>query len=302
MRRNHFAVDVFLNQMPNLKLTLSEHSDRTFTAAVFGAVAVFGSAFLMLFATTGNADAASKKFLTLGESTKNLKPNCGMDATDRTCTAEGRITGYQVKATGSSRDRSFVVPWKGKIVSWSISLSNPTRKETEAAGPAQFPAYNAYFGSPSQARISVLKRVEKDKKGPPRYKMVRQSPVQILNPYFGTKVTFALSDPLNVIKDQIVALTIPTWAPAFWKPRACDLSNGTVIDPAGCERSAQNNTWRGSRAPTKCSLGNPAVDTPEQIAENIAGSHPQQKVNSVKRYGCYYGGNVLLYTANIVGV
>lgn len=287
--------------MPNLKLTLSEHSDRRFRSAVFGAATVIGLVLLILVSTPGHSQAASKKFLTLGESTKNLKPNCGMAATDRTCTAEGRITGYQVKATGSTRTRPFVVPWAGKVVSWSISLSNPTRKDTDAAGPAQFPAYNAYFGSPSQARISVLKRVETNKKGPPRYKMVRQSPVQILNPYFGTKVTFALAKPLNVIKEQVVALTIPTWAPAFWKPRACDLTDGTVVDPAGCTRSAENNTWRGSRAPSKCSLGNPAVDSQEQIAENIAGSHPQQKVNSVKRYGCYYGGNVLLYTANIVG-
>ncbi|MGA7398342.1 MAG: hypothetical protein WBW62_12935 [Solirubrobacterales bacterium] len=287
--------------MPNFKLTLSEHSDRKILGALFGTVALIAVALLVVMSAPGDSEAASKRFITLGESTKNLTPNCGMAATDRTCTAEGRITGYQVKATGSSRDRGFVVPWAGKVVSWSISLSNPTTKDTDEAGPAQLPAYNNYFGSPAQARISVLKRVQKKKKGDPRYKMVRQSPVQILNPHFGTKVTFALTKPLNVIKNQIVALTIPTWAPAFWKPRSCDLSNGTVIDEAACARSAQNNTWRGSRASGKCSLGNPAVDSQEQIAENIAGSYPQQKVDSVKKYGCYYGGNVLLYTANVVG-
>ena len=284
--------------MPNLKLTLSEHfPNRLQTVLVALPLAVL----LALMATVlvpGSADAASTKMTVLGKSTKKLTPNCGKAAATRNCSAEGRVTAYQSLATGM-KNKPFEVPYAGKIVAWTISLSDPTRKEYQGKDP-EFPYFNDIFGSPSQARISILKRVEKEKKGPPRFKMVRQSPVQILNPYFGTTVQFALSKPLNVIKDQIVALTIPTWAPALWRPRACDETETGLVDATACAEYEAENTWRGSRGPDKCTL-KAKGDSAEQVRENVANSHPQQKVGSVKRYGCYYAPNVLLYTATLVG-
>ncbi|MGK2954740.1 MAG: hypothetical protein ACSLFI_03585 [Solirubrobacterales bacterium] len=257
------------------------------------------AAFMPFFVAADSASAASGQRITLGKTSKKLEPNCGKKENDRLCVAEGRVTGYQVFAKGSNQKRSFNVPFKGKIVSWSISLANPTRKTTAATGDAQLPFFNLYFGSPSQARISVLRQVQKRKKGPPRYKMVRQSPTQTLNPYFGSTVHFALTNPLNVIKDQVVALTIPTWAPAYWRPRACDPSEfGGLIDENACADYGEEFTWRGSRGPNKCLLGG---DTVEETHKSVDGSHPQQKVNSIKRYACYYKASRLLYTATIVG-
>ena len=284
--------------MPNLKLTLSEHFANRLQTALFAVPLALLLTIMVAVSLPGAADAASTKMTVLGESTKNLTPNCGKAASSRNCTAEGRVTAYQSLATGM-KNKPFEVPYAGKIVAWTISLSDPTRREYKGNDP-EFPYFNDIFGSPSQARISILKRVEKDKKGPPRFKMVRQSPVQVLNPYFGTKVQFALSNPLNVIKDQIVALTIPTWAPALWRPRACDTTETGLVDPAACEVYEAENTWRGSRGPDKCVLKGPD-DTDAEAKVNVANSHPQQKVGSVKRYGCYYGGNVLLYGATIVG-
>ncbi len=245
------------------------------------------------------AQAKSGKRTVLGKSKQRHEPNCGLKAAGRDCSAEGKVTAFQALQKGT-RGRSSVVPYKkGKIVSWSIALSKPTRKQTEAAGNAQTPFFNQLFGSPATARISVLRRVEKKKSGPPRYKMVRQSPTQVLNPYFGRTVHFALAKPLNVIKGQVVALTIPTWAPAFWTPRACSASpQGGLVNPAGCARAKRVNTYRASRAPGQCTLGyNP---TTKARNEALQKTRPQQKVNSVKRYGCYYDGSRLLYTATVV--
>lgn len=280
--------------MSKLTLTLSKHFTnrfQTFLAAAFVAL-------IALFSTgLGSAQAASTKSITLGKANMAFDPNCGRSF-ERECLAEGRLTGYQALSKKDS-GRNFVVPYAGKIVSWTIKLANPTRKDVkvgETTHGAQLPFFNGYFGSPAQARIAVLKRVEKKKKGPPRYKMVRQSPVQVLNPYFGTTVQFALSKPLNVIKNQVIGLTIPTWAPAMWRPAAC---NASVYESPECQQASEDYTWRASRAPDKCSL-QAQGDTKEQIEAKIAGSHPQQKVGSVKRYGCYYGGNVLTYSATIV--
>ena len=285
--------------MPNPELILPSHSGRTparklFIAACALALAVFAFSALSSAPTAG----AAIKRIELGASTKKVTPNCGSNFA-RDCTAEGKVTGYQVLAKGADA-RTFVVPFKGKVVAWSIQLAKPTRKDITENGDthsAQLPFFNDLFGSPASARIAVLKRVQKRKKGPPRYEMVRQGPTEILNPYFGSTVHFALSKPLNVIPKQVVGLTIPTWAPAYWKPQACNVISlqGDLLDPNGCERAGKYNSWRGSRAPDKCTLGRTG-----EFLDNLEKSRPQQKLNSVKRYGCYYTAGRLLYTATVV--
>ncbi len=254
-----------------------------------------------LIARANDADARSERRITLGSGTKNLKPNCGTDFS-RDCTVEGKVTAYQLKRSDSPKPQPYAVPWAGKIVSWSISLSRPTKREVNDGGvtrPAQSPFFNDLFGSPASAGISVLRRVNRKQKGAPYWKMVRHSPVEVLNPYFGTTVRFALEKPLNVIPKQIVALTIPTWAPALWKPASCNFDAITgVKDPGACRVAETNYTWRGSRAVGKCRLGTESNGEPN---EALAKTGPQQKVNSVRRYGCFYGSNALLYTATIVG-
>lgn len=286
--------------MPNPQLTLSKHFS---TPAVAAATLLFLIAGLVAFSLSGAdpAIAKSSKRVVLGQANNNLTPNCGKNFS-RDCLAEGKVTGYQVYRKGSKRKRGFVVPREGKVVSWSISLARPTKKDIRKGSnsySAQLPFFNDLFGAPAKARIAVLKRVKKKEGGPPQYKMVRQSPTQILNPYFGSTVHFALTKPLNVIKNQIVALTIPTWAPAIWKPYACSISPaGGVNDPIACNQAEEDYTWRGSRAKDKCILGtDPDTGEPNTALQK---TRPQQKVDSTKRYGCYYGSNVLLYTATVV--
>ncbi len=262
----------------------------------------------LLLVSAQPAEAASVRRVDLGsENLERLTPNCGRNFS-RDCVAEGKTTIFQAKSKGIP-GRTFEVPWAGKLISWSISLANATQKEiTIGQEPdaivhaAQRPFFNGIFGSPSTARIAVLKRVEKKAKGAPKYKMVRQSPIQTLNPYFGTTVTFALEKPLNVIKGQIVALTVPTWAPSLWRPRACNETPGSVLDPDKCESLLSQYSSRVSRTPRgddKCKLG---IDrTTKEPNEALAKSRAQTGVGSVRRYGCYYGPQVMLYSATVVG-
>jgi len=179
---------------------------------------------------------------------------------------EGRISGFQVMAEGVSNP--FEVPFDGKIVSWSITLSRPSRTQTKTTED-EVSFFNDFLGKPSQARIGVLRPVEDS--SPPKFVLARQSPLQVLNPYFGSKVIFALEHPLTVLRGQQVALTVPTWAPMF----AFGLSD--------------ENTWRGSRQEKHCSQ--PA---------DLQNGHPQQGVGKTKTYGCYYAEARLLYTATVV--
>lgn len=259
----------------------------------------------MLFATEApQAEAKFAKRVELGgKNLETLKPNCGRDFS-RQCVVEGKMTGFQA-LSAKSPGRNFVVPYNGKLVSWAISLADVTRRDVESNGvtqPAQLPAFGLFFGTTtSQARISILRQVEVRKKGAPRFKLVRQGPLVTLNPYFGSTVRFTLDQPLNVYKNNVVALTTPTWVPALWKPRVCDVLEFGIRDPEACEQAGKTFTWRASRMPQgkdECVI---SVDRESlEPNETLAKSRPQQTVDSVKRYGCYYGANALLYSATIV--
>lgn len=259
---------------------------------------------LLLMASISQAEAKSAKRVELGgKNLEALKPNCGRDFT-RQCVVEGKVTGFQA-LSGETPGRNFVVPFNGKLISWAISLADVTRRELDVDGvtqPAQLPAFENFFGTTSsQARIAILRQVEKRKKGAPKYKLVRQGPLMNLNPYFGTTVRFALDEPLNVYEGNVVALTTPTWVPALWKPRVCDLLEVGIRDPEACEQAGKEYTWRSSRVPQgtdECTLG---VDDEGAPNEALDKSRPQTGIASVRRYSCYYGANALLYSATIVG-
>jgi hypothetical protein len=217
------------------------------------------------------AASAPLRVVVLGQTPNVPAPSCPgkTDASGTLlaeCRVEGHVTGFQSIADGVARP--FEAPFEGKIVAWSISLSKPSAAETKTTTD-EVGFFNDFFGAPAEARIGVLRPVEDTK--PPQYKLVRQSPIEVLNPYFGSTPIFALDHPLTVLKGQVVALTVPTWAPMF----ALNLSG--------------ENTWRGSRLPEHCIS-----------REDVQGGHPQQGVGKTKTYGCYYSDARLLYTATLV--
>jgi hypothetical protein len=216
------------------------------------------------------ADSAPLRVVVLGQTPETPPASCPGKIVNNVevtpCRVEGHVTGFQAIADGVARP--YEAPFEGKIVAWSITLAKPSTTETDTTTD-EVGFFNDFLGTPSQARIGVLRPIEDS--NPPKYKLVRQSPLEVLNPYFGSTPVFALDHPLTVLKGQVVALTIPTWAPMF----AFNVS--------------ADNTWRGSRLPEHCSS-----------KEDIQGGHPQQGVGKIKTYGCYYSNARLLYTATLV--
>jgi hypothetical protein len=225
---------------------------------------------LVAVAMPRGADSAPLRVVVLGQTAEMPPASCPGKIVNNVeitpCRVEGHVTGFQSIADGVPRP--YEAPFEGKIVAWSITLAKPSTEETKTT-TNEVGFFNDFLGTPSQARIGVLRPIEDTK--PPKYKLVRQSPLEVLNPYFGSTPVFALDHPLTVLKGQIVALTIPTWAPMF----AFNVS--------------ADNTWRGSRLPEQCSS-----------KEDIQGGHPQQGVGKIKTYGCYYSNARLLYTATLV--
>lgn len=180
------------------------------------------------------------------------------------CLVEARVTGFQT--TVGALKAPTIVPMAGRITSWQINLGTPTDTA------------NAYFKDrfgPARARLSVLKPIRKG--GKHVFKLLRQSPVQPLKPQFGKLATFTLASPLKVAKGQRIALTIPTWAPAF----SVGHTDGT--------------TWRASRASTR---KRGECFTNDGLANLNAGS-PHKRLGSDRSYGCSYKGAMLLYSATL---
>jgi hypothetical protein len=225
---------------------------------------------LVVAASPGAARSAPLRVVVLGKTAETPPPSCPGKIVNNVevipCRVEGHVTGFQVNAGGVADP--YEAPFDGKLVAWSITLARPSRADTKTTSD-EVGFFDEFLGKPSQARIGVLRPVEGTK--PPQYKLVRQGPLERLNPYFGSTPIFVLEHPLTVLRGQVVALTVPTWAPWF----ALDVSS--------------EDTWRGSRASGRCAS-----------KEDIQGGHPQQGVGKTKTYGCFYSDARLLYTATLV--
>lgn len=237
-------------------------------ASVAAAACLFAA--LVAAVAPGDADSAPLRVVVLGQTSETPPASCPGKIVNNVeitpCRVEGHVTGFQAIAGGVARP--YEAPFEGKVVAWSITLAKPSTAESSTTSD-EVGFFDEFLGRPSEARIGILRPVDGSK--PPQYTLVRQSPLELLNPYFGSTPVFALEHPLSVLKGQVVALTIPTWAPMF----------AFNVDA--------DNTWRGSRLPERCAS-----------KEDIQGGHPQQGVGKTKTYGCYYSNARLLYTATLV--
>jgi hypothetical protein len=195
----------------------------------------------------------------LGKTKHTPAPACPKD-----CEAVTSVTGFQRVANGEKSP--FRVNRNGKLVAWAIDLSRPKKSQRNFFGRL---FRGATFGKDPSARLAVIKH----KQGR-RYKLLRQSPAVNLSGFLGRKQIFTLDRPLNVRKGQIVAFTVPTWAPNF----------GTGV-------SRKNNKWRASRSKRRCNTSR---------LSNAKRSRPHRKVGSVRRYACDYTSARLLYWAYFV--
>ena len=171
------------------------------------------------------------------------------------CLAVSRTTGYQARV--GSVVHPLSVPKPGSVVAWTITLGKPSA--------TQIKFFNANEGGPSEAGIAILR---KQKKPNLTYKLVAQSPTIKLEPYFGKSAQFPLETTIPVKKDDVMALTVPTWAPA--------LALGF-----GSETS-----WRASRPRSSC------TSTSVQTSHTTIGSAVQ--------YYCLYQTARLTYSATVI--
>lgn len=211
------------------------------------------------------ATVATIAFARIREYGLEPSPRPHADCPGEPCRATGRVTGIQVQnvRNGKRIEYPTEVRRKGWLVGFSVTLGRPNK--------SQRTFFNRLWGSPSKARISIL-RPAPTKKYPrnriKNYRLMGHSQVFELNEFFGTKAIFSLHKRMHVRRNDLLALTIPTWAPAL----ATDLPD--------------RERWRGSRKHGSCN--------------DVTPHSSHQKVNSEKRYRCLYTTSRLLYTAVVI--
>jgi hypothetical protein len=212
--------------------------------------ATLAAAGLMLLAPAGSL-ATLAEVGVIPETTPPSTPSCPANP----CLAVTRTTGFQVKV-GSTRG-FLSAPRDGSIVAWTITLGKPNATQVKF--------FNTNEGGTASAAIAVLRHQRKPNL---TYKLVAQSPAVQLQPYFGKTAQFPLATTIQVKKGDVVALAVPTWAPAL----SLGFNNDT--------------SWRASRPRKQCS------STSTQSVQSQVGSNVQ--------YYCLYRQARLTYSATLI--
>jgi hypothetical protein len=214
-------------------------------------LAVLASVLALALVLPALAPATLTEVGVIGATTPATVPSC--PATP--CLAVSRTTGFQVKV-GSERNL-LSAPRNGTIVAWTITLGKPT--------PSQIKFFNANEGGPSEAGIAILAPQPKPNL---TYKLIAQSPLVKLQTYFGQTAQFPLETTIPIKKGYVVALTVPSWAPAL----ALGFGDST--------------SWRASRPKAGC------TSTSSQTTQTSVGSAVQ--------YYCLYQTARLTYSATLI--
>jgi hypothetical protein len=193
------------------------------------------------------AAPASARIIEVGSVSADATPTCPSSP----CLAVSRTTGYQAKVVDSRN--VYIVPRAGRIVAWTISLGDPNKRQIDF--------FNSNYGDAS-AQITILRRGKRL-----YHRVLGQSPAEQLEPYFGQKVQFPLTTSIPVKRGYVVALTVPTWAPALTQL----LDNGS--------------SWRASRAKGKC--------------DNTETQTAQTRLRQRTQYRCLYRAQ-LTYSATLI--
>jgi len=209
------------------------------------------AALALALALPAAAPATLTEVGVLGATTPATVPSCP----GQPCLALSRTTGFQVKV-GSVRNPLSVAK-EGRIVAWTVTLAKPTS--------AQVKYFEANEGGIAEAGLAVLAPQPKPNL---TYKLVAQSPLVKLAPYFGETAQFPLETTIPVKKGYVIAITVPTWAPVL----ALGFGNDT--------------SWRASRTKSECK------------STSTQTSHTQ--VGSAVQYYCLYQTARLTYSATVI--
>jgi hypothetical protein len=194
-----------------------------------------------------------------------ISPTCpaGVSATD--CT----IVLTQVTAFETLRDsvaNPTVVKQSGVIDSFSVGLAGTTTITS-----ADVAYLDKLYGGAPEVQLTVLQPV--GTAALPSYRVAAQSPYYQIQSQLGQVAEIPLVTPLPVVRGEILALTVPTWAPVL----SFDLSTTAF-------------SYSQSRKQTVTSSGS-------SCNTSAGASLAQATIGELSYYSCNYQGTRVEYSA-----
>lgn len=218
----------------------------------------------------GSGPSAHKSTVTeVGSRAGNPAPACPGSG----CRVVTRTSGYN-RTVGKILNPDTATA-TGRIVAFTLRIAHPTR--------SQRAYFSRNFGPGAQVQISILRAVTH--RPSLTFRAVHVSEVFHIEPYMGKTAQFALDRSLPIKKGDIVAVTVPTWAPILATNRSSSTS------------------WRASRNAGQCGTTPNPKNDPNISDRNFADlqrATQHDSRGSDKRYRCVYGTAQLAYSATEV--
>ena len=210
--------------------------------------------------------AASAADVPIGVTASPLvSPTCPANAQGAAC----KIVLTQVTAYETLRDgiaNPDAVKQSGVISSFTLGLASTT-----LITPAVLANLDKAYGGPPEVQLTVLRPTGTP--ADPSFRVAAESPVYMLSPELGTVAEFPLLAPLPVVRGEMVAVTVPTWAPVL-----------------SFELPTTQFAYAQSRSQV-ITGGTSSCDTTGGV--NLA----QIVVGGLSAYGCSYPGTRIEYSA-----
>ncbi len=195
-----------------------------------------------------------------------ISPTCPANAQGSACKILlTQVTSYETLRDGVvNPDR---VKQSGEIASFTLGLAG-----TKLITRSIIAAEDKTYGGPPEAQLTVLRSIGTPTN--PAFRVAAESAVVQLRPELGKVAEFPLVAPLPVTRGEILALTVPTWAPVL-----------------SFELAATKFAYVQSKAKLSSTKGTTTCDTTGGV--NLA----QIVVGELSSYGCSYPGTRIEYSA-----
>jgi hypothetical protein len=214
-----------------------------------------------------------------------ISPTCPAGLAADLCTIVlTQVTAYETRRDGIVNPT--VIKKSGVLASFTVGLSG-----TSTITGKDITYLNKVHGGPAEVQLTVLQPTGTINN--PSYRVAAESPVYLVRGLLGQIAEFPLVAPLPVVRGEVVALTVPTWAPVL----SFDLDKSKFSYSQSRTKMkvpASTGTTTGTTTTTTSTTTGKTVsscNTP--AAANLA----QLTIGQLSNYTCNYPGTRVEYSA-----
>jgi hypothetical protein len=216
-----------------------------------------------------------------------ISPTCPAGIAANNCTIVlTQVTAYETLRDGIANPTT--IKKSGVLSSFTVGLSG-----TDTINAKDVAYLNKVHGGPAEVQLTVLRPTGTANN--PSYRVAAESPDYLVHGLLGQIAEFPLVAPLPVVRGEIVALTVPTWAPVL----SFDLNTSkfsysqsrtkTKVPASTGTTTGTTTTTTTTSTTTGKSLS--SCNTPATV--NLA----QLTIGQLSNYTCNYPGTRVEYSA-----